>query len=178
MIDNINTKWIMVLLIGLLVNTYILKIEILDIILIIMLLGIIVYSNRHILKKLSIWQNLGILLLLLGTIVLMAGFLYYIANPVVNLISTQWIRNIAIVAIILGILVPAIGLLYKGMSKITKGKFPVTDIELVAENIDYPINEAIQQLVNEGKIVEAVKKARELYGYSLLEAKHYVDNIK
>lgn len=40
-----------------------------------------------------------------------------------------------------------------------------------------PINEKLRRLVNEGKMVEAVKVTREHFGYSLLEAKQYVDEL-
>jgi len=33
------------------------------------------------------------------------------------------------------------------------------------------------RLIHEGKKVEAIKKSRELYGMSLLEAKQYVDDL-
>lgn len=40
-----------------------------------------------------------------------------------------------------------------------------------------PINEMLRRLVNEGEMVEAVKETREHFGYSLLEAKQYVDEL-
>lgn len=40
-----------------------------------------------------------------------------------------------------------------------------------------PINDRLRQLVKEGKVVEAVKETREHFGYSLLEAKQYVDEL-
>ena len=33
------------------------------------------------------------------------------------------------------------------------------------------------RLIHEGKKIEAIKKSRELYGMSLLEAKQYVDDL-
>lgn len=178
MFHNVNTKLITVLMIIILLNTYVVKIEIVNVIVMFIGLGVLAYSNRKILKELSIWQNLGILILFAGTVALLAGFFYFVASPIVDLISIGWIRYIVMVAIIIGTLIPAIGLLYKGMSRITNGKFPVMDTELETEDIEYPTNEEVQQLVNSEKVVEAVKLSRKLYGYSLLEAKRYVDSLR
>ena len=40
------------------------------------------------------------------------------------------------------------------------------------------IEQEIIQLVKEEKVIEAVKRTRETYGYSLIEAKQFVDRIK
>ena len=40
------------------------------------------------------------------------------------------------------------------------------------------INKELRQLVEEGKKITAVKRVREAFGFSLLEAKQYVDNYK
>ncbi|MGE6204570.1 hypothetical protein [Guptibacillus hwajinpoensis] len=42
---------------------------------------------------------------------------------------------------------------------------------------EHPINNELRELMKEGKMVEAVKKAREVFGLSLLEAKEYVDGL-
>ncbi|PFN21901.1 hypothetical protein [Bacillus cereus] len=39
------------------------------------------------------------------------------------------------------------------------------------------INKELRQLVEEGKTVTAVKSVREAFGFSLLEAKQYVDKL-
>ncbi|MFJ7031978.1 hypothetical protein ACIQUE_13390 [Bacillus cereus] len=39
------------------------------------------------------------------------------------------------------------------------------------------INKELRQLVEEGKKVTAVKRVREVFGFSLLEAKQYVDKL-
>ncbi|PEX82050.1 hypothetical protein [Bacillus cereus] len=39
------------------------------------------------------------------------------------------------------------------------------------------INKELRQLVEEGKTVTAVKRVREVFGFSLLEAKQYVDKL-
>ncbi|MGE7859906.1 hypothetical protein ACQKOA_02450 [Bacillus mobilis] len=39
------------------------------------------------------------------------------------------------------------------------------------------INNELRQLIEEGKKVKAVKRVREAFGFSLLEAKQYVDKL-
>ncbi|WP_219375504.1 hypothetical protein [Bacillus mycoides] len=39
------------------------------------------------------------------------------------------------------------------------------------------INKELRQLVEDGKIVTAIKRVREAFGFSLLEAKQYVDKL-
>ncbi|HHT7237281.1 MULTISPECIES: hypothetical protein [Bacillus] len=39
------------------------------------------------------------------------------------------------------------------------------------------INKELRQLVEEGKTVTAVKRVREAFGFSILEAKQYVDKL-
>ncbi|MGE6537786.1 hypothetical protein [Bacillus luti] len=39
------------------------------------------------------------------------------------------------------------------------------------------INKELRQLMEEGKTVTAVKRVREVFGFSLLEAKQYVDKL-
>ncbi|HDR8032446.1 TPA: hypothetical protein QCY74_005892, partial [Bacillus cereus] len=39
------------------------------------------------------------------------------------------------------------------------------------------INKELRQLVEEGKKVTAVKRVREAFGFSLIEAKQYVDKL-
>ena len=43
---------------------------------------------------------------------------------------------------------------------------------------DHPINDELKQLLKEGSDVKAVKRAREVLGLSLLEAKQYIDQLK
>ncbi|WP_282020936.1 hypothetical protein [Planomicrobium okeanokoites] len=46
------------------------------------------------------------------------------------------------------------------------------------ENLaDHPVNDELRRLVEENQEVKAIKKAREAFGMSLLEAKKYVDNL-
>ena len=41
-----------------------------------------------------------------------------------------------------------------------------------------PVPAEIQVWIDQGKDVKAIKAAREAFGYSLLEAKQYVDGVK
>lgn len=41
-----------------------------------------------------------------------------------------------------------------------------------------PINDELRQLIKEGRGVQAVKKAREAFGFSLIEGKQYIDKLK
>ncbi|MFC7319893.1 hypothetical protein [Halobacillus campisalis] len=53
-------------------------------------------------------------------------------------------------------------------------------VRQLSEQVDLPeppINEELRRLVREGKDVQAVKRARQEFGYSLLEAKEYVDSL-
>jgi biotin operon repressor len=43
---------------------------------------------------------------------------------------------------------------------------------------EMPINNEVRHLIKEGNDVKAVKKVRETLGYSLIEAKQYVDALK
>ncbi|PEY39534.1 hypothetical protein CN354_09065 [Bacillus cereus] len=57
-----------------------------------------------------------------------------------------------------------------------------TRLELITKQmgireVELEINNELRQLVKEGKTITAVKKAREAFGYSLLEAKEYVDSL-
>ncbi|MDQ0427831.1 ribosomal protein L7/L12 [Planomicrobium stackebrandtii] len=40
------------------------------------------------------------------------------------------------------------------------------------------INEELRELLQKGRMVEAVKRTRQEFGWSLLEAKQYVDELK
>jgi ribosomal protein L7/L12 len=43
---------------------------------------------------------------------------------------------------------------------------------------EFPINNELRDLIEEGKEVQAVKRARETLGLSLIEGKRYVDALK
>lgn len=51
-------------------------------------------------------------------------------------------------------------------------------LDQLAKDLPKPTeNEEIRSLALNGEIVHAVKLAREVYGFSLVEAKHYVDRL-
>ena len=43
---------------------------------------------------------------------------------------------------------------------------------------DYPVTEEIKTLVANNEEIKAIKKARELYGFSLVEGKEYIEALK
>ena len=53
-------------------------------------------------------------------------------------------------------------------------------LKQISNQIDIPesINDELLQLIEEGKDVKAVKRARELLGLSLIDAKLYIDTLK
>ena len=53
-------------------------------------------------------------------------------------------------------------------------------LEQISKQVDVPenpVNKELRQLLKEDKEVQAVKKARETLGLSLLEAKQYIDAL-
>lgn len=83
--------------------------------------------------------------------------------------------------IILGVLFVIIFMLYDKLTKLEmrfkRMKATLDQIELQVEVPEHPINDELRILLKEGKDVQAVKKAREVLGLSLLEAKQYVDAL-
>ena len=87
---------------------------------------------------------------------------------------------------LIGLSVGAVGAVYVLLSQQIQGlearmKRMSNRIEqLEAEaNLEEPaINEELRRLIAEGQEVRAVKAARVAFGYSLLEAKQYIDGLK
>ncbi|HDX9579186.1 TPA: ribosomal protein L7/L12 [Bacillus pseudomycoides] len=53
-------------------------------------------------------------------------------------------------------------------------------LDQITKQIEIPehtINDELRQLVTDGEKIKAIKKAREVLGLSLLEAKNYVDSL-
>ncbi|MBO1628482.1 hypothetical protein COE15_16170 [Bacillus cereus] len=50
----------------------------------------------------------------------------------------------------------------------------ITKLMGISEHV---INEELRQLVKDGEKIKAIKKAREVLGLSLLEAKNYIDSL-
>ncbi|MFA1822220.1 hypothetical protein ACDX78_18900 [Virgibacillus oceani] len=57
-------------------------------------------------------------------------------------------------------------------------KYTLNQISKSVDIPENPINDELRKLINEGKDVKAVKKARETLGLSLVEGKQYVDALK
>ena len=71
------------------------------------------------------------------------------------------------------------------LSEVTKLNHRVKGLQSKLDQIaihtgvpELPVNDELQQLLNEGKDIEAVKRARETLGLSLVEAKQYIDALK
>ncbi|AQU79868.1 hypothetical protein [Planococcus faecalis] len=45
-------------------------------------------------------------------------------------------------------------------------------------SVEQKVNEELRELLKQGKTIEAVKRTRQEFGWSLLEAKQYVDKLK
>lgn len=176
MSDKKLHKLTVILTMGMLI-AYLLDSEILEGIVVVATIGMIGFLYRDVLRQLSIWRILAIILFLVGIVSIAACFFMFIASPIVDLISIGWLNSIVTYAVIIIGLILTLIMIQKGLLKITNGKFPNTDIEMETEDIEYPINEEIKQLVDDEKVVQAVRLARESYGYSLLEAKRYVDSL-
>ncbi|WP_099157521.1 hypothetical protein [Virgibacillus ndiopensis] len=61
--------------------------------------------------------------------------------------------------------------------RISNNEFMLKQIANQVGVQELPINKKLRKLVKEGKNVQAVKEARECFGYSLIEAKRYVDEL-
>ena len=46
------------------------------------------------------------------------------------------------------------------------------------EKSNHPVNDDLRLLIKEGKDIKAIKKAREVFGFSLLEGKEYIEKLK
>lgn len=176
MSDKKLHKLTVILTMGMLM-AYLIDSEILEGIVVVATIGMIGFLYRDVWIELSIWRILALMLFFVGIVSIVACFFLFIASPIVDLISIGWLNSIVTYTIIIVGLILALIIFQKGLLKITNGKFPNTDLEMETEEIEYPINEEIKQLVDEEKVVQAVKLARQLYGYSLLEAKRYVDDL-
>lgn len=84
----------------------------------------------------------------------------------------------------IGIIVLLVVYLFIVVNKLNILKARVKSMEItlnqVANHVDmpeHPVNEELRLLVKEGKEVKAVKKAREVFGFSLIEGKKYVDSL-
>lgn len=54
-------------------------------------------------------------------------------------------------------------------------------LDQISKSVDIPespIDPEIKRLINENNDIKAIKRARELFGFTLLEGKQYIDNLK
>lgn len=177
MSNRINSMWIALLLL-LILNTYVFELVFIDLIIFLVAFIALIYINKDKIQELNTWQIIAVLLLFVVTISLLVAFFYFIASPIANRITINWLRFIVQIGFTLIAIIPGFILLFQGVSKITKGKFPDRSSEKIEESKDFPQNEEIKQLVKEDQAIKAIKKAREIYGYSLIEAKKYIDYLQ
>ncbi|OZT76858.1 hypothetical protein CFN03_09975 [Salinicoccus roseus] len=71
------------------------------------------------------------------------------------------------------------------MSKIDRLEGRIRNTQQILEQIaaqydmpENPVNDELRHLINEGKETQAIKRAREALGLSLIEGKQYVDSLK
>lgn len=71
------------------------------------------------------------------------------------------------------------------MSKIDRLEGRIRNTQQILEQIaaqydmpENPVNDELRRLINEGKEIQAIKRAREALGLSLIEGKQYVDSLK
>ncbi|MFF2879200.1 hypothetical protein ACFVR2_23195 [Gottfriedia sp. NPDC057991] len=57
-------------------------------------------------------------------------------------------------------------------------KITLDQIATVIKVPEHPINNELRKLMNEGKEIQAIREVRTVLGLSLLEAKHYVHDLK
>ncbi len=62
-------------------------------------------------------------------------------------------------------------------TRVKRLEYTLGQVAQQVEVPEHPVNDQLRKLKQEGKQVEAVKKAREVLGLSLLEAKQYVDSL-
>ena len=62
-------------------------------------------------------------------------------------------------------------------TRVKRLEYTLGQVAQQVEVPEHPVNDELRKLKQEGKQVEAVKKAREVLGLSLLEAKQYVDGL-
>lgn len=87
---------------------------------------------------------------------------------------------------LIGLSVGAVGAVYVLLSQQIQGlevrmkrmSKRIEQLEAEADLEEPAINEELRRLIAEGQEVRAVKAARVAFGYSLLEAKQYIDGLK
>ncbi|EGA89475.1 hypothetical protein GPDM_09270 [Planococcus donghaensis MPA1U2] len=62
--------------------------------------------------------------------------------------------------------------------KVSQLEKQLTHIQQGKEWVEPDVNDELRELLQKGKMVEAVKRTREEFGWSLLDAKQYVDRLK
>lgn len=80
--------------------------------------------------------------------------------------------------ILLFLILYLLGITSKLEGQVKGLKYTLIQLLETTDPVDYPINNELRELIQEGKEIKAVKKVRETLGLSLLEAKQYIDALK
>nr|WP_245301522.1 hypothetical protein [Virgibacillus natechei] len=62
--------------------------------------------------------------------------------------------------------------------RVIRMKNTVDQLTKQVELPEDPINQELRELIKEGEDVKAIKEARKVLGFSLVEGKEYVDSLK
>ncbi len=66
----------------------------------------------------------------------------------------------------------------KLVGRVKSLKYTLDQMSKAMNVTEMPINQELRQLLDEGNDVKAVKRVRETLGFSLVEAKQYIDALK
>src|SRR5690625_3897130 len=87
MLSRFNKNILTGILVLLLLNTYVFESEPLNVLIGIAVLGIFIYSNRKVLKTLSLLEIIGMVVFIAAVIGLLVGFFFFIASPLIDRIT-------------------------------------------------------------------------------------------
>src|SRR5690625_2811845 len=92
MLSRFNKNILTGILVLLLLNTYVFESEPLNVLIGIAVLGIFIYSNRKVLKTLSLLEIIGMVVFIAAVIGLLVGFFFFIASPLIDRITVGWLN--------------------------------------------------------------------------------------
>src|SRR5699024_12194630 len=130
MLSRFNKNILTGILVLLLLNTYVFESEILNVLIGIAVFGIFIYSNRKVLKTLSLLEIIGMIVFIVAGISLLVAFFYFIAGPLINRITVGWLNLLVAIFVVIVILVPALGIIYIGMGVVTESRLPDMNTEI------------------------------------------------
>src|SRR5690625_2449135 len=125
MLSRFNKNILTGILVLLLLNTYVFESEILNVLIGIAVFWIFIYSNRKVLKTLSLLEIIGMIVFIVAVISLLVAFFYFIAGPLINRITVGWLNLLVEIFIVIVIIIPSLGIIYKVMLVFMNNKFLV-----------------------------------------------------